>query len=177
MPKMKVRILQFTAIILTALALVPAGAHVLELPNKIGLDRDHYMIVQQIYRGWAFTGVILIGAAIANGLLAILIFAQKGPAICAGAAAMLICVGLGIFFIWTFPANQATDNWTVAPANWSDLRHHWEYAHAANAVATLLALCAAVWGALLWSDQFAAGELANLGARHTLGPTQGRQRR
>jgi hypothetical protein len=53
MPKMKVRILQFTAIILTALALVPAGAHVLELPNKIGLDRDHYMIVQQIYRGWA----------------------------------------------------------------------------------------------------------------------------
>ena len=36
--------------ILTALALVPAGAHLFELPNKIGLAQDQYFIVQSIYR-------------------------------------------------------------------------------------------------------------------------------
>jgi hypothetical protein len=49
---------------------------------------------------------------------------------------------LAIFFIWTYPANQATSNWTVASANWASLRTQWEYSHAANAVMTFLALCA-----------------------------------
>lgn len=38
----------FVALLATALAL--GGA--LELPNKIGLSRDEYFIVQQSYRGW-----------------------------------------------------------------------------------------------------------------------------
>ena len=37
---MNPRIVQFAAIILTALALVPGGAHLLELANKISLDRS-----------------------------------------------------------------------------------------------------------------------------------------
>jgi predicted small integral membrane protein len=143
------RVPQFIAIILTALALVPAGAHVLELPNKIGLGRDDYMVVQQIYRGWAFAGIILIGALISNGFVAVLMRHRKAPAMCAAAAALLIGTGLAIFFTWTFPANQATANWTVAPADWSVLRRQWESAHAANAAATFLALCCAVLAALI----------------------------
>ena len=46
-----------------------------------------------------------------------------------------------IFFAWTYPANQATRNWTVVPPNWLQLRQHWEYAHATNAVLTFVALC------------------------------------
>lgn len=49
---------------------------------------------------------------------------------------------LVVFFIWTFPANQATANWTVVPENWKALRRQWEYAHATNAVLTLFALIA-----------------------------------
>jgi hypothetical protein len=146
---MKIRVLHFVAIILTALALIPAGAHLLEYPNKIGLDRDQYMTVQQIYRGWAFAGIVLIGAMIANALVAIMARTRRGPALCAAAAALFIAIGLAIFFTWTFPANQTTSNWTVAPADWSVLRSQWEYAHAANAVATLLALCSATLAALL----------------------------
>jgi hypothetical protein len=48
-----------------------------------------------------------------------------------------------VFFTWTYPANQATADWTVVPDDWRELRRHWEYAHAANAVLTFLALCAA----------------------------------
>jgi len=34
---MSLRVIQFLAVILTALALIPAGAHLFELPNKIDL--------------------------------------------------------------------------------------------------------------------------------------------
>ena len=47
------------AIALTALALGPGLAHLLELSNKIDLPREAYLQVQQIYRGWAFLGAIL----------------------------------------------------------------------------------------------------------------------
>jgi hypothetical protein len=40
---------RFLAVILTALALVPAGAHFFELPNKIGLSQEEYFTVQRIY--------------------------------------------------------------------------------------------------------------------------------
>ena len=42
----------------------------------------------------------------------------------------------------TYPANQATENWTVVPENWMALRSQWEYSHAAAAVLNLTAFCA-----------------------------------
>ena len=133
---------QFLAVILTALALVPAGAHFFELPNKIGLPQEQYFTVQNIYRGWALFGVVLFGALAATLALTIMLRAQKVPFWLAGIAFLCIAATLVIFFTWTFPANQATSNWTVAPANWETLRTQWEYAHAANAVLTFIALCA-----------------------------------
>ena len=37
---MRLKIVQFLAVVLTALALVPGGAHVFALPNKVGLAAD-----------------------------------------------------------------------------------------------------------------------------------------
>jgi hypothetical protein len=42
----------FVALLATALALGGALAHALELPNKIGMVREHYFIVQRAYDGW-----------------------------------------------------------------------------------------------------------------------------
>jgi hypothetical protein len=44
-----------------------------------------------------------------------------------------------IFWSFTFPTNQATENWTVLPSNWIELRRQWEYSHAAAAVLNLVA--------------------------------------
>lgn len=65
--------IRFFAVILTALALVPAGAHFFELPNKIRLSQEQYFTVQGIYRGWALFGFALLGAIGANLVHAILI--------------------------------------------------------------------------------------------------------
>jgi hypothetical protein len=149
--KMPVRTTQFTAVLLTALDLIPGGAHLLELPNKIGLSQDHYITVQQNYRGWALLGIILIAATIANALATLAMRSQPLPMACAATATILIGATLAIFFTWTYPANQATANWMAAPANWETLRAQWEYSHAANAVLTFLALCLTLTAGLAWS--------------------------
>ena len=66
-----------------------------------------------------------------------------------GPAFLLIAGALAVFFTWTFPANQATVNWAVVPADWQGLRRLWEYAHAANAFLNLLALGAVTAASLL----------------------------
>jgi hypothetical protein len=45
-----------------------------------------------------------------------------------------------VFWKVTYPINQQTSNWTVAPANWLELRRQWEYSHATDAVLNVLAL-------------------------------------
>ena len=96
--------------------------------------------------------MVLIGALIANLVLAILVRGERTPFWLALAAFILIGGTLVIFFTWTYPANQATDNWTIAPGDWEALRTQWEYAHAANALLTFVALCCVTFAALLTRD-------------------------
>jgi hypothetical protein len=138
---MTLKVLQFLALVLTALALIPAGAHFFELPNKIGLPQDQYFIVQNIYRGWALFGLVLFPALGAALALTIALRHHRAAYWLALAGFLCIAATLVIFFTWTYPANVATSNWTVVPANWETLRTRWEYAHAANAVLTFIALC------------------------------------
>ncbi|TXL71928.1 DUF1772 domain-containing protein [Vineibacter terrae] len=146
---MLTRGIHFCAIILAVLALVPAGAHLLELPNKIGLSQADYFTVQAIYRGWSLLGIVLIAALLASLALSVLLRGQGAVFALALAAFLLMAATLVIFFVWTYPANQATQNWTVAPENWQALRAHWEYAHAASAILTFIALCCLALSALL----------------------------
>jgi hypothetical protein len=138
---MALRMVQFLAIVLTALALVPAGAHLFELPNKIDLPRDAYLTVQGIYAGWAWFGIVDLGALVMNIVLAIELRRQHLARYFAGTAALCFVIFFAIFFTWTFPANQATANWTTMPDDWSGLRQEWEYSHAVNAAVMLIALC------------------------------------
>jgi hypothetical protein len=52
--------LQFVAMVLTALTLVPDGAHLFALPNKIHLNETDYFITQRVYSGWSLFGIVLI---------------------------------------------------------------------------------------------------------------------
>lgn len=146
---MPTKMVSFCTILLTALALVPAGAHLFELPNKIGLSQEAYFTVQGMYRGWALFGVVLVGSILANLAFAILLRRQGGVFWLALLASALMVATLVVFFAWTYPANRATSNWTTVPANWRELRVQWEYAHATNAVLTFLALGCVTASALL----------------------------
>jgi hypothetical protein len=141
------RILLFAALVLTALAFAPGAAHLFALPNKIGLSQSDYFIAQGIYRGWALLGFVLFGALFTDLALAVAAY-RRGRGLAPPLVAVLCMVAnLAIFFVWTFPANQATANWTVQPANWAALRLQWEYSHAVNALLTFVAFCALAWSA------------------------------
>jgi hypothetical protein len=136
--------LQFVAILCVAAAMAGGWAHLLELPNKIGLSRADYLTVQQIYRGWALLGVAVIGALISAGVLTWLRRGSGAPFYFALMATVLISLSLVVFFWFTFPANQATQNWTVLPDGWENLRRQWEYSHAAGAILYFIALASLV---------------------------------
>jgi hypothetical protein len=140
-------LLRFLAIIVTAIALIPAGAHLFALPNKIGLPQDQYFVVQQIYAGWAWLGVVLFAEIILD--FALVIATRGGTAMIGPLIALVAALAaLAIFFAWTYPANLATENWTAIPDNWQVLRRQWEYSHAAAAIVTFIGLCALVWSAV-----------------------------
>lgn len=134
---------KIAALAFTALILIPSGAHLFELPAKIGLDREAYFIVQGIYMGWAAFFLPIVAAIAANGLLfARLRQTRPAKARWALLSAILIAASLALFFAFVFPGNQATQNWTMQPENWDALRHRWEYGHAANAVLVFAAFIA-----------------------------------
>ncbi len=132
--------LRLLALLLTGIILVPSGAHLLELPGKASLDASTYFAVQAIYAGWSGFAIPIVAAILANGSLAWLERrAAPRRARWAAASAILTLLSLGVFFVWVLPANQATSNWTVKPADWTALRAHWEYGHAASAGLVFLA--------------------------------------
>ena len=130
------------AVLAVALYLVPTGAHLFELPAKMAMDRADYMIVQQIYRGWA-----LFGAAVFAGMLLTLLYAilrrhMRGPAVLSLAAFLCLLATQVVFWVFTYPVNVASQNWTLAPEPFEAARRQWEYSHAASAGLTALALLA-----------------------------------
>jgi hypothetical protein len=133
--------LHLAALLLTALSLVPAGAHLLELPNKIALPREEYLIAQGLYRGWALSGLVWAAALLADAGLALALRRRGRPWRLAAAGALLMAVAFAVFLLFTLPANQATANWTTLPeTGWEALRTRWEWSHAANAVLVFAAL-------------------------------------
>jgi hypothetical protein len=138
----------FVALLATALAMGGALAHALELPNKIGLSREHYFIAQQLYRGWNQLAYLLVVEASAMVVLATRFRRTRHVFLPTVAAIGCLALAQAVFWVWTFPANIATENWTITPSNWEALRTQWEYSHLAGAGFQVLALCALIVAAL-----------------------------
>jgi hypothetical protein len=145
---MALKMARFIALIFTALALGAAFAHLLALPNKIGLARKEYLIVQQIYRGWALLGIVEAVSLLSVAALAVMVRNSRGSFVWALMAVLCIAATLMVFFVFTFPANQQTSHWTTLPMNWQELRMQWEYSHAARAILYLIAFATLVLSVL-----------------------------
>jgi hypothetical protein len=97
---------RFCSLLFAALALAPALAHLLELPNKIGLPRGDYLTVQQIYSGWALLGFVVV-AALLSTLVLTLMLRKRSKEFAPPLIAFLCIVGTQVvFWIFTFPASK-----------------------------------------------------------------------
>ena len=81
-----------------------------------------------------------------SSILAVIWLYRAEPRVWRPATAALaaLVAAQAIFWIWTYPANQATNNWTSQPQNWEILRQQWEYSHLAGAALQLLAMTALI---------------------------------
>jgi len=129
------RTLSFIVLLLAALVLATGMAHLLEMPHKMELTQQSYGVVQYIYTGWALLGIIQAGALVATFLL----YLRSHGSGRVLAALICLMLTLVIFFMWIYPVNRTTQNWSVLPVNWEVLRKQWEYSHAANAALELTA--------------------------------------
>jgi hypothetical protein len=146
------------SLLLATLSMMPAAAHALELPNKIGLSGIEYLTVQQLYRGWAFARVI-VAAALAAMLVLLFMVRELPTAFALAWVAFLCLAGTQlVFWIFTQPVNRVTANWTFLPGDWSELRRRWEYSHAASAGLNLAALVALIV-CLFWTNEMQTFDL------------------
>jgi hypothetical protein len=139
----------FISVLLTAVIMASGFAHLLALPNKMALSRDEYLIVQQIYRGWALLGIAFFGALLSTLALTVMVRASRRVFYLTLTSTLCIGLSLVVFFLFTYPANQQTLNWTMSPENWQELRRQWEYSHAVGAGLSFAALMALVLGLLI----------------------------
>jgi hypothetical protein len=145
---MSLRIVLLLSILFSALVLVPAGAHLMSLPNKIGMSASDYLVAQRAYDGWSLSALGVIAALLSTGTFAWL--ARREPDVFTLAVMAFACIVATQVVFWTlnFPGNQQTANWTRLPGNWESLRQRWEIGHATSCVlnvGALLALLAANW--------------------------------
>lgn len=149
--------LEILAIMLAAVTMSLALAHALELPGKLRLSKEQYLVVQAIYYpGFTLGGIAEVGSILAA--LVLLILTPSGSLkfwLLAGALAALVAVQV-IFWLQTQPANRfwlqntqlsrvATrffETRSAAPSgDWSMMRDRWERSHVFRAIAALLGLC------------------------------------
>ena len=131
-------VLRFTTILFELITLSALMAHLLALPAKIKLTQEDYYTVQSIYNGWAWLGIFEIGAIIFTLIWAISERKKKGIFLLLIISLIFFVVSLTLFFLFTFPANAATINWTHRTENWQMLRQQWEYSHAARTILNLI---------------------------------------
>ena len=136
--------LQLTAVAFTAIALIPAGAHVFEMSGNLGLAPSAYVTVQSVHHGWVLFAVAMLFATAAIGLHTFLV--RRNAASYGWSLVALVAVGAAQIVFWAvaYPINAATEGWTALPVDFDTARRQWEYAIAAAGILSFAGLLALV---------------------------------
>ena len=157
--------------ILAAVAMALALAHALELPGKLRLTRDEYLVVQPIYYpGFTIGGVAEPLGLLSTAMLLVLTPVGSRP-FWLGVVALLGLIGMqAVYWIVTHPVNRfwlcdevlgtaGTEFFATDPGgrsgsggdtevtDWTIVRDRWEHSHVARAAlgfVSFLALVAAL---------------------------------
>jgi TM2 domain-containing membrane protein YozV len=153
---MLLRAWRFSTLLLAALALTMESAHVLELPQKMQYNAQLYSAVNTtLYRYFAIVGgAYQVGSMVAAVVLAFLVRKRRASVMWTLVGALCLLLAFGIWLTVVAPVNSAVaEAWRSAPesvpALWMQLRHRWEYGHAAGFVVQLVGFCALVLSVLV----------------------------
>jgi hypothetical protein len=166
--RMALRILQVLSLLLVAVAMSFALAHVAELPGKRRLDRDTYLAMQTVYHPGFTVGGISEPVSIVSLAVLLLLTARHAPAFGWTGVAFAAVIGMQVvYWLVTHPINRfwlqgrqlprasmaffgvgrAASATEYDSADWVRIRNRWEYSHvlrASLAVVGLISLAIAV---------------------------------
>lgn len=150
---MSLRTLYFFTLLLAILAFGPALGHALAAANKFALDRDAYFVAQGLYDGWALLGIVVVASIVATVCL-VLALRRRGLSLAGALTALILQIwSQVVFWLFVWPANRATNQWTMAPPDWMALRAQWEYAHLVSALLQFGAVVALILSLLAWAGR------------------------
>jgi len=135
---------QLAAVGLTALALMPAGAHVFEMSGKLALTPADYVAVQSVHHVWVAFAITTLLATAAIGDHTYLV--RRNATSFGWSVVALVFVGAAQIVFWTvaYPINAATEGWSVLPLDFDAARQKWEYAFASAGILSFAGLLALV---------------------------------
>jgi hypothetical protein len=142
---MLLRFLQFLAVILMGVQLGVSYAHFMQMPGKLTLPLDCYILVQNQVISYRVKLAFIEIPSIASATAATVLIRNHRKAFwltLIGAACMVLM--WAIWAIWIQPINQQIDGWaaTTAPSNWVDIRYQWHFYHLIRLVIASLGMTA-----------------------------------
>ena len=139
-------------VLMLALAMGLAWAHLLEMPPKMQLDAQLYTHLDRtLYPYFAYVGgPVEVLAVICTILLCFFVRRRRPDMILACSAAGFAAAALGVWFWLIAPMNSLMASWIHSgiPSDWTRVRDQWEYGHAARA---------GLWTVALALDSFVRG--------------------
>jgi Domain of unknown function (DUF1772) len=114
----------------------------------MSLSPVQYMTVQKIYAGWSFFAIAIVAAFFFTLMHTFTVRGDRIAFLLSLTAVLCLAATQVIFWMFTYPMNEATNNWTVTPQDFEAARRQWEYSHAFNAVLTFVAFVAITLSAL-----------------------------
>lgn len=129
---MIMRLLQLLAVVLMGVQLGVSYAHFMQMPGKLALPLDCYILVQnQVISYKVKLGFIEIPSIISAIATTVLIrHHRKAFWLTLTGATCMVLMWL-VWAIFIQPINQEIDVWTptTAPSNWTHLRYEWHFYH------------------------------------------------
>ena len=129
---MILRFLQLLAVVLMGVQLGISYAHFMQMPGKLALPLDCYILVQNQVISYRVKLAFIEIPSIISATAATILIRNRRKAFwltLIGATCMVL-----MWLIWAVfiqPINQQIDVWTpiTAPSNWTDIRYQWHFYH------------------------------------------------
>jgi hypothetical protein len=154
---MALQIWRFVTLMLTALLMSLAFAHVWQLPPRMDYSGPFWFQTLSMYREFGPGGpgpVVEVAALLSVVALA---FWLRGRPVFSPTAVAALCLitSFGLWWLFIYPVNVAMQHWTATslPADWEVFRRRWEYAHVVRAGLIALAFAALLASLLIELSQ------------------------
>jgi hypothetical protein len=157
---------RFVTVVLAALTMAMAFAHLMEMPARMSWDQTLWVgstVTGGLYKMFGSVGAFINVAALV-GLSGLVFLVRKRGALTFRltlAAALLYIAAMAAWWAFIFPVNQELATWLTqpVPADWADWRRQWETTHALNALLEIVGFCALLLSIVVEtpSDRHAAG--------------------